>query len=558
MKNYEKAAQYVADVRSGKEPACKWVRLAVERHVRDLERSTSVAYRYRYDAEKAERVCKVIQNLPHTKGKWARDRETIELQPWQAFILCGVFGWVDKATGFRRFREVLIMVPRKNGKSVLTSGVGIYMLGFDNEEGAEIYCNATTEKQAWEVFKPAKLMVENTPELKQAKGIVCNASNLNIPATASKFEPVIGKPGDGASPSMGICDEYHEHQTPDAHDTLLTGMGAREQPILWIISTAGDNTSGPCYARQLEVQDILAGAVEDERTFGIIYTIDEGDLWSDPAVLRKANPNLGVSVDEEFLLDMQQKAIRNPRDQGRFKTKHLNLWVNSRSAYFNMASWADCPSAPPIEEMAGRECHIALDLASKTDIAALEMIFPLGEGHYARYGKSYLPEDTVNDPANGHYFQWQEKGYIESTPGNILDFETIEDDVKAACETFQVLSVAYDPYQGNYLATRLMAQNVPMVEYRMTVASMSDPMKSLDAAIQAGKLHHNCGPDHPMTWQMGNVTAQADKKDNVYPTKERAEKKIDNPVACIMALGRALEQPSGEDSAYENRGLMVL
>jgi phage terminase large subunit-like protein len=560
LSNVEKAKRYAADVLSGKEPACRWVRLACERQVRDLERAAAGDFRYVFDEERAERPCKVIEGLPHTKGKWSANRELLQLEGWQAFIITTVFGWVDRNTGMRRFREAFILVPRKNGKSALTSGTGVYMFAFDNESGAEIYCNATTEKQAWEVFGPAKIMVERTPPLKKAKGIQVNARSMFILEQAAKFEPVIGKPGDGSSPSMGIVDEYHEHQTSDAHDTLQTGMGAREQPLMWVISTAGSDIAGPCYAKQLEVQDILSGAVEAERVFACIWTIDAEDDWSDPAVLRKANPNMGVSVGAEYLQEQQLAAIRNPRDQAKFKTKHLNVWVNARDAYFNGESWLRCPGAPEIHELAGRECVIALDLASKTDIASLEVLFDVsdmyGDGHKARYGRIYLPSVTIDDPKHAHYQQWRERGELDETDGNVIDFARIEEDVKDLCAEFRVLAVGFDPYQGTYLSTRLQDDGVPMLEYRMSVETMSDPMKSLDADIISGKLHHNCGTNHPMTWMMGNVTAKADRKDNVYPTKETADKKIDGPVALIQCYGLMANAEPG--TPYDGRDLLVI
>jgi len=562
MKNADKAAQYVEDVLSGKEPACRWVRLAVERHVADMKRVGDHAWRYVYEPARGERPCKVIEQLPHTKGKWAAKKEKIVLQNWQAFILCCIFGWVDRTTGKRRFREADIFVPRKNGKSALSAGTGIFMLAFDGEYGPEIYCNATTEKQAWEVFEPARYMVSNTPELKVAKKLSVNAQTITAPEVAGKFLPVIGKPGDGSSPSMAIIDEYHEHTTPAALDTMQTGMGAREQPLLWVITTAGDNTAGPCYSKQTILQDILSGALKDDTVFGIIYTVDPEDDWTDPAVLRKANPNMDVSVDGEFLRSQQQKAITNPRDQARFKTKHLNIWVNSRDAFFNGESWRKCPAAPKLEELLGRRCRVAIDLASKTDIAAMEILFDIsdlaGEGHYARYGKIYLPSSTIDDPKNAHYRQWREAGYLAETDGNIIDFRQVEDDILALCEDFQVADVSYDPFQATYIATRLMERRAPMTEYKMTVATMSDPMKTLDSWILAGRLHHNCGDDHPLTWQIGNVTARRDHKDNVYPNKESEEKKIDSPVALIMCVGRETTDLTPSGSVYENRGLLLL
>jgi phage terminase large subunit-like protein len=266
-----------------------------------------------------------------------------------------------------------------------------------------------------------------------------------------------------------------------------------------------------------------------------------------------------VSIDEEFLLSRQREAIRNPREQGRFKTKHLNCWVSSRSAYFNMQKWIDCRGAPSLEDLAGEDCILSLDLASKVDIAELEIIFPRPDGGVIRHGFSYLPESTVTDPKNAHYAAWQISGDLTVTDGDITDYSRIRDDIMDLCARFNVLEVAYDPFQATMLVTELQNAGVPVIEYRPTVLTMSEPMKHLDALIISGKLQHDCGPSHPMTWMMSNVVAQADAKDNVYPRKEKPELKIDGPVALIAGLGRLLATEAGSrGTAYQSRGLLVL
>ncbi|WP_188262626.1 terminase large subunit [Azospirillum tabaci] len=562
----ELAERYIDGVLSGAIPACKWVKLACQRHRDDLKADNSADWPYRFDPAKAEKVCKFIELLPHTKGKWRKrdplnpTAHLLRLEPWQCFIVCMVFGWVRKSDGFRRFRQVYVEVPRKNGKSALVAAIGIYMLCADGEEGAEVYAGATTEKQAWEVFGPAREMLINRPDVKDRAGISVNARNISIIAKAAKFEPVIGKPGDGASPSCSITDEYHEHATSEQFDTMVTGMGAREQPLALVITTAGDNIAGPCYDMRGVVLNVLQKVARDEELFGIVFTIDKGDDWADPAVIRKANPNCGVSISEEFLLARQREAINNPRNRGRFLTKHLNMWVNARSAYFDMVAWgrrAD-PSLR-LEDFEGCRIVIGLDLASKVDIAALEILIPPEDegGFYYTFGKHYLPEETVLAAENEHYQAWHADGWLEVTDGNITDFGCIEEDILDLCDRFQVEAVAYDPHQATMLVTRLQQKNVPVIEYRPLVLNFSEPMKELDALIRAGRLLHPGDPG--MEWMMSNVVARPDKKDNVYPTKEKDEKKIDGPVALISALGVSMvgKADKEEESDYENQDLII-
>nr|WP_295828286.1 terminase TerL endonuclease subunit [uncultured Azospirillum sp.] len=540
----ELAERYIDDVLSGTVPACKWVRLACQRHRNDLRADNAADWPYRFDPAKAEKACKFIELMPHTKGKWARPDplnpkgHLLRLEPWQCFIVCVVFGWVRKVDGFRRFRQVYVEVPRKNGKSALVAAIGLYMLCADGEQGAEVYSGATTAKQAWEVFGPAKLMASGRPDLKRHYGVEVNASNISILGNASKFEPVIGKPGDGASPSCSITDEYHEHATSDQFDTMVTGMGAREQPLAIVITTAGDNIAGPCYDMRDTVRKVLEKVANNNELFGIIYTVDDDDKWDEPAAIRKANPNCGVSISEEFLLARQREAINNPRNRGRFLTKHLNKWVNARSAYFDMAAWDKC-AAPGMKlaDFEGRRVALGLDLSSKVDIAALEvLVLPESDDEpYRVFTFHYLPEDTVLLPENEHYQAWDAEGWLIVTGGNIIDYGVIEEDILDICARFQVENIAYDPHQATMLVTRLQARKAPVTEYRPLVLNFSEPMKELDALIRGGKLQHAGDPG--MKWMMSNVVARPDKKDNVYPTKEKDAKKIDGPVALISALG---------------------
>lgn len=566
------AKQYARDVVAGKIPAGKSIHRQCQRFLNELKVERRKLFPHRFDQTKATRVCKFIERLPHSKGKWARAKELIRLEPWQIWILCCTFGWIRKRDGLRRFRVLFVVVPRKNGKSAIAAGIGLYMFCADQEFGAEVYSGATNEKQAWEVFKPAKLMASRTPALLSKWNVKVNAANLVRIDDESKFETIIGDPGDGQSPSCSIHDEYHEHADDGQVDTMLTGMGAREQPLQLLITTAGDNLAGPCYAKIQEERDKLQGigVMEDARdvlaaaglghnggpplddeTFFVEYAADDDDDWRAEETLRKANPNLDISVAGDFLRARQREAIATPRKSGVFKTKHLNLWVASKAAYFDIQAWRRCHDADVpmrgrdlfgFERLRGRRCIAGLDLASKIDIAALELLFlPIGakatvDDPYVRVGFYFLPSETVlSVPA---YQGWDAQGLVNVTDGNIIDYDEILDTLRDVRSFCQLEQVAYDPHQATYMVTTMQKEGFPVIEYRPIVLNFSEPMKELDALTKAGTIAH--GGDPVMEWQMNNVVAQADRKDNVYPNKPRVEAKIDNPVALISALGAAM------------------
>jgi len=558
------ALQYARDVAEGRVPACRLTIAACKRHLDDIERSGATEYPYRFDEAKAERVCRFVELFPHTKGKWAVGRpgasNRLRLEPWQCFFFSSIFGWVRKRDNLRRYRKVYAKIPRKNGKSQMVAPLGLYMLAADNEFGAEVYSGATTEKQAWEVFRPARLMAERTPEYQDAFGVEVNASNLHIVANGSRFEPVIGKPGDGASPSCAIVDEYHEHATDELVDTMLTGMGAREQPLLVIITTAGSNVASPCYALEQDAAKVLDGALDDDELFALIYGIDPEDDWTSELALRKANPNLDVSISLEYLRARQREAISSSRKQNVFKTKHLNCWVNASTSWMNMEAWKACADAPPIEEFEGAPCYVGIDLASKVDIAAMVLLFPReqdGATHYHAYGRYYLPEDRIADGRNPLYQGWHIDGLLTATDGAVIDHQQIGDDLLDAAHAYEIAEVPFDPWNAAMFATQMMGKGLPMVEMRQTVGNLSEPMKQLEALVLSGRFHHTGDP--VLTWMVSNVVAKEDAKGNIFPRKEREEAKIDGVVATLNALGRAMLR-SGPDagSTYESSDLLIL
>jgi len=540
------AESYVSGVISGKIPACKWVVLACKRHVRDAAASITHEFPYVFDPERANRACKFMELLPHVKGKWAvpdrktRQPQAMKLEPWQAFIICSIFGWVKKKNGKRRFHKARIYVPRKNGKSFFGAGIGLFMFSKDNEPGAEVYSGATSEKQAWEVFGPARQMALKHPKLAPGLGITINAQSLVREIDNSKFIPVIGKPGDGSSPHCAIIDEYHEHKTSELIDTMETGMGAREQPLSLVISTAGADLAGPCREDWKLCERILENldGFSDESTFAIIFTIDEGDAWDSVEALRKANPNFGVSIDEDFLAAELASARQNPSKQSRYRTKHLNQWVSSKSAFFNIATWNTLAQPIKREEFREFPSYLSGDLSSKHDLTCQMQLFCLQDRRYAVFGRYWITEAALELPQNQHYRNWHIAGKLEIAGKDIIDLRPFKDAAIQTCSEFEVVEMPSDPNRAWGVYPEMEREGVPMVEYRNTVLTMSEPMKELDALIRAGRIVHDGDP--VLAWAISNVTGQIDKKDNVYPNKDAPENKIDPAVSLIMALGRAM------------------
>lgn len=550
------AMEYIRQVLDGEIPACKWVRLACQRQLNDLKREGTAEFPYWFEPALANRVCQFIELLPHVKGEWARERKRLELSPWQIFRLTTVFGWINQE-GYRRFKTAYNEMPRKQGKSSETSGVGLYLLTADGEPGAEVYSAATTRDQAQITWKDAKQMVDRTPGLKARFGVATSSHTVFVEQTNSVFRSLSRDQGgnhDGLNVHGGLIDELHAHKTREIFDVIETGTGARKQPLLWLITTAGFNRAGICYEQRAYVTKILEGVVQDESYFGIIYTIDDDDDWTDPASWAKANPNWGVSVNPEDIERKARKAMTMAAATNNFLTKHLNVWVNADTAWMDLQAWERCGNpALTLESCAGRKAWIGLDLASKIDIAALMVVVEDNDGGFTTFGKYYIPEDAAEDGRNQHYAGWARQGLVTLTPGATTDFAFIEEDLRELASLLDIESVGFDPWQATYLATRMLEEGLPMIEYRQTVQNMSEPMKTLEALTLEQRIRHNGDP--VLTWMMSNVVAHLDAKDNIYPRKEFPENKIDGVVALIMALGRAIRsegdpvQPSIYDTS---------
>lgn len=551
----KKAHDYAVSLVSGMRVACQQAIQAAARYFADLERSKT-NWPFRFDAEKAERTMFAVQLFEHYKGPSAGEK--LILEPWQAFIYSQVFGWVNKKTGKRRFKRAYTEVPRGNGKSTMSSPLALYMLSMDGESGAEVYSAATTRDQARIVFRDAQFMARKAEAYRKRFGVEVHAHAISQLRTGSKFEPLSaeGDTLDGLNIHCVVIDELHAHKTRDVHDVLETGLGKRDQSLMWMITTAGSNLAGICMEVRGYVVKILNGSVMDDAVFGIVFTIDEGDDWKDPKSWEKANPNWGVSVMPEHVAQLAKKAMETPSAVAGFLTKHLNVWVNSDNPWLNMDDWNACADRSlKLADFEGEPCFVGLDLATKTDIAAKVRVFPRvldnGKTHYYLFGEYYLPEAAVLASKNSQYQGWELEGLLTTTPGEVTDFGMIQEGIMDDQDAFDLREVAFDPWNATQLAQNLVEDGVEMIEFRMTVQNISEPMKEFEALVRSKRIHHDGNP--VLTWMMSNVVCHVDNKENVFPKKENRDNKIDGAVASIMGLARAMFSDSdGAGSAYDD------
>lgn len=536
----DRAHEYARGVVAGLIPACKFVVQACQRQLDDLSKPPTG---YRFSEEHAERVCRFVELVPHIKGPAASRGELMRLEPWQVFILSTAFGWVD-ANGNRRFRRVYVEVPRGNGKSSLSSPLGLYMLVLDGEAGAEVYSAATTRDQARIVFKDAQAMARKMEAFRKRFGVDVTAQAIVQMKSSSSFKALSadGHTLDGLNIHLAIVDELHAHKGREVYDVLDTGIGKRPQSMLWAITTAGFNKFGICYEVRDFTLKVLSGNVTGEAaqsTFGIVYTVDEGDDPFSEEALRKANPNWGVSVDINDALQQAARARQVASSRTNYLTKKLNIWVDANSALYDTEWWRKCEDRALDEaDFAADECVMGLDLASKIDIAARVNTYRRlidGKAHYYVFPRFYLPRVAIEEDRHPMYRGWELQGDIYATPGETTDFGIIEDEIKADGPGLNLQAVATDPWQAQQMIQSLKKDGMPAEEYRQTVANMSEATKTLDALMREGRIHH---PGNAvLNWMIGNVVGHYDAKENVYPRKEMPQNKIDGAIAAIMALG---------------------
>lgn len=543
------ALAYARAVVAGEIAACKWTRLACQRQLDDLARAPGADWPWVFDEAKAARPCEFVELLPHIKGKWARESRLIELEPWQCFIITTVFGWVHRETRLRRFREGYVEVPRKNAKSTLSSGLALYMLTADGEHGAEVYSAATTRDQARIVFDDAKAMAQRTPDLRAYLGVAILQHSITVAYTASKFAPLAaeGSTLDGLNVHFAVIDELHAHKTRAVYDVIDTARGAREQSLLWNITTAGTDRAGVCYERRTHVTKVLEGVLDDPAMFGIVYTIDDGDDPFQEEAWAKANPNWGRSVLRDDMEAAARKAEAMPSALSNFLTKRLNVWVSGESPWMDMRAWDRCanPALRDLSPHHGAKAWIGLDLAQKRDFAAVCLVFQV-DGMWHVCTRLYLNELAVQESGNAHLGGWARQGYVQVTDGDLTDFDVVADDLRDLCRDFDVQEIAFDPALSMYFAGKLLEEGLPLVEIAQRALFFTPPLLQVENLVLERHLVHDGNP--VMTWMVSNLVVKVSKFNELRaPTKERPENKIDGPIAMLMALGRALQTDGGGD-----------
>ncbi|PJE80681.1 hypothetical protein CI610_00342 [invertebrate metagenome] len=555
---WQEAWQYACEVDAGSIPACKWAKLACRRFMDDMKNGHRRGLRF--DGGRADDVLGFYRKTSHIKGEWAG--QPICLTPWQTFIVANLFGWVREDTGLRRFKTGYIEVSRKNGKSTFAAPLGLYMTRFDGEAGSEVYSCATSRDQARIVFDTARDMVRRSDLRYHMEAF--NHSVVHEP-TSSSFKPLASDSDtlEGKNTHFGIIDELHAHKNRRVYDVIELSCAARSQPLLLAITTAGDDRTGICYEVRSYLTKVLEGVVEDDSCFGIIYTLDDPSKWKDPSVWVQANPNLGVSVKEEDMRRLCQKAVQTPSAANEFKTKRLDIWCNAETAFFNMERWHSCPVLAPEPRLERLPCFIGLDLSSKLDVTAMVAAFMDDERHVHLEARFWLPESVIDPNLSGKSFHamtlyklWSDQGYLTLTPGQIIDYRYIRQEILGYAARYDVQEIAFDPYGATQLAIQIQEEDgLTMVEVSQTVKNMSEAMKETEALVIDGRLHHGSNP--MLDWMASNVTARVDKHDNVFPNKDHADNKIDGMVALFMAMNRILVNRD-DSSVYDEDDFLVL
>ncbi len=563
-----RAKEYIEDVLTGKIIVCKFVRQAVERHMNDLKRQNTPEFPYYFNEKAAERKINFSQDLKHTKGKWAKQRLRITLEPWQQFIDWCLFGWLRSDTHTRRFTKAYIEVARKNGKTTMASTTANFCFLMDGEQGAEVYMVATKKDQAKIAWREAEMQVRKHPFLRNKCKTFKQNSTVTIPGTTALMRP-LGKDSDtedGQNPHFTLVDEYHAHKTAELLNVMEDGMGAREQPIIYIITTSGYDKNCPCYQEERTlITGILSRTLEPipEDVFGIIFTLDEGDDWTDETVWVKANPNLGVSVYEEYIRSQVRKALATPQKQNSVKTKNLNMWTQAVTAWIGDEAWKSCGGTVREEDLKGRTCYGAMDLSTSTDITSWTLCFPPTEldPRYTYLFRYFIPEENLLDRQRRDkvpYMLWRDRKFVIATPGNVIDYAFIEAQIKKDADQFHIEEIAFDPWNSNEIVQNLEAEGMEMVQFRQGYASMSAPSKDFEKRILAKELNHG---NNPVTaWMLSCTEVKSDPSDNIKPVKperKKTGKRIDGTITSIMSLDRAVHG-NQNGSVYEKRGVRAV
>jgi len=540
--------RYAKAVTSGKELACEYVKKACRRHIRDLKRRDLF-----FDEKAASLALGFSRLLPHVQGD-LRGKKFIP-HPSQEFIIGSIFGWKTKSSGLRRFGVAYVEIPRKNAKSFLGSAIGLIGLMADNEGGAEIYSVATKKEQAMKVWSVAKSMVKMTPAL---SGYVRAFHNsLVYSRTDSIFKPLASDEDklDGLNPHIVIADEIHAWPNRELWDVMEDGMGGRSQPLMAGITTAGYNQDGICYELRGHVINTLEGEKDyDDATFGYIATLDEGDSWLDPKCWKKANPLLGTAKKKEYMRKQVKLAQQLPGKENAVKNKQFDIWTKVADKWLDREGWRNLPKVKSIDELEGRHCVAAGDLSSISDLTAITYLFDGPEG-YSVWPTFFLPEEKIAQKGRAPYEKWENEGWLFSTPGNVVDYDFVLQNVREMQQIFEIDEIALDPHNATQFSNNLTDEGFEVVLVPQNYTNLSAPSKELERLYLTKKIRHNGSP--VLEWNIANVVLRVGPTGNVLPDKKKSAEKIDGAAALITGLARYLGREKPKESVYQRRGVRV-
>jgi phage terminase large subunit-like protein len=546
---------YAESVVRGDVVAGTYHRRACERHLRDRARENTTAFPYRFRFDRAERFFRFAEQLRHYKGEWAG--QYIHLQPHQQFRLGSLFAWVHRSTGLRRFRAAYNEIPRKNGKSLEAALVALYTVFFDGEPGAEGYCIATKRDQARIVFNDCKRLVRSSGLRSRIAVLV---ANLHRDLNASKLEPLGADKDstDGLNPHVVIIDEAHAMKERGLIDVMETATGSRRHPMLFWITTAGNDPVTPCGDQHHYACQVLDQVLTDDQLFAFIAHAEEKDDPYAESTWRKANPNYGVSVRPDDMEALARKAKAMPTAEPAFKQKRLNLWVNTATPWLSMEGWRRGQSTWPREELAGEPCWLGVDMSSKIDLTAVAAAFPPTDTRpmWRLLVTCLTPEDTLEERARrdrAPYLQWRELGLLRTNPGNRIDQDEVLAIVRELAAVYDVQAVGVDPWNAGNLMKDLSDEGLQVVEVPQTMQQMSQPSKEFEADVLDALV--DAGGNEVVAWAMSNAVVQRDNKDNIYPTKKKSRGRIDPVIATLLA--RKLAAVDDSPTEAEDPDLIV-
>jgi phage terminase large subunit-like protein len=489
-------------------------------------------------------VLRFVKNLPLGTGEWAG--QTFPLLPWQERFLRELFGRLapDKQ---RQYREAYVEIPRKNGKTTLCAALALYLLLADEEPGAQVYSAAVDRDQASLVFQAAAAMVRADPELEAAVEIIPSQRRMIHRASGSLYRAI---PGDapsahGYDASAVIYDELHAAPHRELWDVLTTSTGARRQPLVVAITTAGYDRHSICWERHDYATKVRDGVLQDPGFLPVLYAADHADDWTAQATWRKANPSFGHTIKADYLAREAQKAQEIVGYQNTFKRLHLNLWTEQDTRWLDVAAWDACRTDRA--DLTGRPVFLGLDLSSTTDLTALVLAAPddTGDGLEVR-AQFFCPESGIRRRAQRDrvpYDLWAQQGWITATPGDVVDYDHVRAAAGQWAEAHQVRELAFDRWNATQLITQLQGDGLTCVGFGQGFQGMQAACRELEKRIVARTLRHDGNP--VLRWMVANVAVEQDPAGNRKPSKAKSTDRIDGVVALLMALGRAMVHPAG-------------